>query len=239
MKNIEGNCALCGQLKKLSFEHVPPQSAFNDKPIFIQAYEHLLDQESNLYGKKMRSNRGFGGYTLCEDCNKSTGNWYARDFIDFAKQGMEAILSLEIPQYLIKGTYIIKPLNVLKQIITMFMSADKSGHLRSQKDLIDFVLNKEVIGLPKKYKIYLYYTLSSKKRMIGYTIIYDPKLEIQKWCEINFQPFGYLLAEESSAAHEHMSDISDFGNFNYDQKLSIELTTVYLNVESPEIGTYK
>ena len=63
MKNKEvqeGFCALCGKFKKLSFEHVPPQSAFNNKPIFFQTHKHLTDQSSYLYGKKIKSNKGFG-----------------------------------------------------------------------------------------------------------------------------------------------------------------------------------
>lgn len=114
-KIIEGNCALCGEFKKLSFEHVPPAAAFNNLPIFIQGHEHLADENSYLYGKKMKSNKGFGGYTLCEVCNNNTGSWYARDFVEFALQGMEIIKNTE-SQYKIKGTYTIKPLNVIKQI---------------------------------------------------------------------------------------------------------------------------
>ena len=155
-KIIEGNCALCSEFKKLSFEHVPPQSAFNDKLIFVQTHEHLIPQNSFLYGKKKRSNKGFGGYTLCEACNNNTGEWYARDFAEFAHQGMGIINSLDKPKYTIQGIYNIKPLNVIKQIMVMFMSADKSGHLKSQKDLVDFLLNKEVVGLPERYGVYLY-----------------------------------------------------------------------------------
>lgn len=237
--NIEGNCALCSKFKKLSFEHVPPQSAFNNRPVFIQTHKHLTDQNSYVYGKKMRSNRGMGGFTLCETCNNNTGDWYARDFADFAHQGMEIIKGLETPQYSIKGVYTIKPLNVIKQVLTMFMSVDKSGHLRTQKDLVEFILDKEAIGIPDKYKLYLYSTLSSKKRMMGFSVVYDPKLGIQKWSEINFQPFGYMLTEESEAAHKDMCDISNFGRKKYNEKVSIEITTAYLHIESPWIGIYK
>lgn len=236
-KNIEGHCALCGEFKKLSFEHLPPAGAFNNSPIFIQGHEHLTDESSYYFGKKMKSNKGFGGYTLCECCNNNTGDWYARDFVSFAHQGMEIIKNSEC-KYNIKGEYRIKPLNVIKQILTMFMSADKSGHLQSQKDLVKFLMNKRNIEMPEKYKVYLYSTLSPYKRMIGHTIVYDPILGIQKWSEINFQPFGYLLAEESQAAHEHMCDISSFGSIKYDKEISVEISTAYLKVESPLIGFY-
>jgi hypothetical protein len=235
----QGHCGLCGKFKNLSFEHVPPQSAFNNKPIFIQHHEHLFDTTSFLYGKKLRSNKGFGGYTLCETCNNNTGKWYAKDFGDFVHQGMAVIQSLKVPQYAITGEYHIKPLNVLKQILTMFMSADKLGHLKSQKELVHFILDKEKTQLPENFKVFLYSTMSSFKRLIGHSVVYDPKLGIQKWCEINFQPYGYLLAEESGPAHEHMCDISDFGKYGYDQKVSVAITTAYLGVATPFIGDYR
>ena len=187
----------------------------------------------------MRSNKGSGGYTLCEDCNNKTGVWYASDFADFVHQGMSIIRELKTPSRLIKGIYQIKPLNVLKQILTMFMSTDKSGYLRSKTDLIDFILHKEKTGLPTIYEVYLYSTLSTKYRMFGFSWIADEIMGWQKWSEINFKPFGYLLAEESGPAHEYMCNISKFGNFSYDERVFVELTTGYLHIDSEWIGTYK
>jgi hypothetical protein len=43
MKKQIGVCHLCGELKALTFEHIPPKAAYNDKPILIQKYEHLFD----------------------------------------------------------------------------------------------------------------------------------------------------------------------------------------------------
>ena len=152
---------------------------------------------------------------------------------------MSIIKAHDIIPYGIKGTYRIKPLNVIKQILTMFMSADKSSHLRSQQDLVNFILDKEQTGLPNRYKIFLYSTLSTTKRLIGYSISFDMKTQKpQKWSEINFQPFGYLLAEESDSAHEDMVDISQFGEARYDQVFTVDITTPYVRVESLWIGTY-
>lgn len=235
----EGNCALCGKFKILSFEHVPPQSAFNNVPVLIQTHEHLVEKTSYLFGKSMKNNKGSGDYTLCIDCNNNTGDWYARDFGDFAHQGMSVIKSRDTIQRTITGQYEIKPLNIIKQILTMFMSIDKTGHLRSQSDLIDFILKKESIGLPSRYKVFLYSTLSIKRRLIGYCIASTEEQGIQKWSEINFPPFGYFLAEDSFAANKHMLDISTFSTFSYNQKVLIRMSTPYLIVNSPWIGLYK
>jgi len=237
MKVIMGICAICGQHKKLSFEHVPPRSAFNDKPIFMQTTEHLWEENSRFFGKKIKSNKGFGSFTLCEQCNNDTGDWYAKDFGEFAHQGMHIIKEMRDVPY-VKGTYTIKPLNVFKQIITMFLSADKIGYLRSQKGLSEFILDKSSTDFPNDLKIFIYSNVSSTKRMIGYTIVWDQRLGVQKWAEVNFQPFGYLLAEDSSPAHENMVDVTEWHKIQYNKICKIEMTTAYLKVSSAVIGTY-
>jgi len=120
----------------------------------------------------------------------------------------------------------------------MFMSADKGKQLSSEKELVDFLLNKESCSLPPRFKVFLYTTLSKKKRMIGPCVVYDPELGIQRWSEINFQPFGYLLADESLSAHPDMVDISFFNNYRYNQKALISLKLPYLIIETFAIGTY-
>src|SRR5690606_24963605 len=83
MKYKKGNCHLCGEFKELTFEHIPPKSANNDRPILIKKHEHLFDKKSFVYGKSIRSNQGAGAYCFCESCNNNTGTWYGRDFSSF------------------------------------------------------------------------------------------------------------------------------------------------------------
>lgn len=238
MKDNFGSCALCGKYEKLSFEHIPPRSALNNKPINIHRFDNIYDSGSKFFGKHTTSHKGFGFYTLCEKCNNSTGAWYSPYFAEFVIQGMKIIQNQAKGSRFICGNYKIRPLNVLKQILTMFMSADHSGELLSQKELADFILNKEAIILPSRYKVYLYFTLSRLKRLLGYSYIQDPGEEIKKWSEINFQPFGYLLTDDSPPAHNEMLDISFFGKYGYCDEGAIELNVPYLPVNSSIIGTY-
>lgn len=236
-KEQEGKCAVCGEHGRLSFEHVPPHSAFNSDPIFIQKAEHLFQHGSHQFGKRSRSNRGFGRHTLCATCNNHTGDWYARDFSSFVKQAMIIIKEKKDTQ-IIEGRYCIKPLNVLKQITTMFMSANFGGHLQPDPELTQFVLKKSQRHLPKKYRIYLYSTLSKQKRMMGMQVIRLADGSINKWSEINFQPFGYLLTEDSSPPNDFMVDITHFSDFEYGQEMTCDISTAYLKVSSPYVGTY-
>jgi hypothetical protein len=77
MKKINiGYCRLCGEHSKLSFEHIPPGASGNNKPIFVQNHLNLLDQNSQFYNKRMKSNRGLG----------DTG--YVKNVINLLEDGM-------------------------------------------------------------------------------------------------------------------------------------------------------
>lgn len=196
-KIIIGQCSVCNKTGRLSFEHVPPSAAFNEKPILVQNHTHLFENESYLYNKSSRLNKGFGVYTLCESCNNNSGGWYSKDFADFAIQAMNQLKTYEGPHGLHSFNFKIKPLNVMKQIMMMFFSANKGLILGSDQGLVDFVMNKEKTGLSNKYRIYLYYTLSKYKRMNGNFTVRTQSGEIVNWSEINFQPFGYILTIDS------------------------------------------
>ena len=64
-KIVEGECSVCGNIGRLSFEHIPPRSAFNNKPIQIQNHINLFEKESFLFGKGTCLNKGLGAYSLC------------------------------------------------------------------------------------------------------------------------------------------------------------------------------
>jgi hypothetical protein len=239
-KKKKGICCICGEMKTLTFEHVPPKSAFNNKPIYVQKFSHLMDRTSYVYGKKMKNNKGNGDYTLCKSCNNNTGDWYARDFADFAIQGMQILKEEKSSGEMIKFKNLkIKPLNVFKEIIAMFLSADKTGYLRSIEGLTDFLLIKDNSEFPRSLKIFMYCTLSSYKRFLGYSIIGGyPNAEIKRLSEINFEPFGYILAEESTPPYPTMTDITNFIEYEYDEVTEIEIELPYLKVLTPIIGLY-
>jgi hypothetical protein len=74
--------------------------------------------------------------------------------------------------------------------------------------------------------------------MLGHCVVFEPHLGLRKWSEINFQPFGYFLTEESTPPNPYMCDISSFGDVPYAQIAKVKINTAYLIVNSPLIGTY-
>jgi hypothetical protein len=218
----KGNCHLCGEFKELSFEHIPPKAAFNDRPILIQKHEHLFDKKSYVYGKSIRSNNGSGAFCFCENCNKNTGTWYARDFSEFVAQAYnhfdmaERICSTNLIEFNFK------PLNVLKQILTMFIAIEHMGILKNDKELVNFILEKENNSLPDKYQIYLYNTISKHKRLYG----------------IQWNPFGYFLTVNSPPPIDTMTNITDFKKFKFNEQKKYIIPLFYLKTDNMNLGQY-
>ena len=233
----KGNCHLCGEFKELSFEHIPPKAAFNDRPILIQKHEHLFDKKSYVYGKSIRSNNGSGAYCFCENCNKSTGTWYARDFSEFVAQAYyhfdksERISSTNLIEFNFK------PLNVLKQILTMFIAIEHMGILKNDKELVNFILEKENNSLPDKYQIYLYNTISKHKRLYGIQWNnFNGRMNTHS--EITFNPFGYFLTVNSPPPIDTMTNITDFKKFQFNEQKKYIIPLFYLKTDNMNLGQY-
>jgi hypothetical protein len=62
-----------------------------------------------------------GYYTLCDKCNNDTGAWYGTQFVNWCYQGMDVLIRSNGKPTLIYLNYVF-PLQVLKQIVTMFFS---------------------------------------------------------------------------------------------------------------------
>jgi hypothetical protein len=87
----EGFCCICGVHGKLSFEHIPPEAAFNDRRVFEADINSLLNgkwsPEERIEEGKYKQ-RGAGRYSLCGKCNSDTGSWYGSAYVGVARQTM-------------------------------------------------------------------------------------------------------------------------------------------------------
>lgn len=87
-KSVDGVCKLCGKHKKLTFEHLPPEAAFNATSVREYSGDVIIDLMTGADGRmpwdfeglKWKQNqRGAGGYLLCDECNNNTGSWYMNE----------------------------------------------------------------------------------------------------------------------------------------------------------------
>jgi hypothetical protein len=140
-----GVCHLCGENGKLSFEHVPPEAPFNDQRVLETDIQRVIggDLIAELEKPKGKTNqRGAGNFTLCERCNNSTGGWYARSYVQFVKQ-LFPFCHMVPPGTTVVVECVIRPLDVLKQILVMFCSASPTGFTQKHPRLGRYLLNPQ------------------------------------------------------------------------------------------------
>lgn len=198
-----GECKLCGKTTNLTFEHVPPQKAFNFMTLKKFQGEEALKlmtgeddrlpwDSSRLCGKLVQG--GVGDYYLCTDCNNSTGSWYMSDYVELTKTLNQLIISGNLStgnasHFTLKE---IRPLRILKAIMTMF--CDINTNCFGDEQLRNFLLNKESQDLNlNKYSIYIYLVNSNMPRISSLTAMYDNIYGIKTLSEIAFYPLGFTL----------------------------------------------
>lgn len=143
-KKHPGFCALCGRyFDDLSFEHIPPKSAFNNNPAKGFSGDELIRNDSEpwitdgLQYENMQ--KGMGKYSLCNKCNNNTGSWYVSSYQKFALIFSDILVKSK--DQLNVGVRInnMYPLQIIKQVISMFCSINKDinfsshGGIQTQK----------------------------------------------------------------------------------------------------------
>jgi hypothetical protein len=244
VKPVFGTCHICGEHKKLSFEHVPPKAAFNRFPILRSSFEKIAMSENldELQGKVQQ--RGSGAYTLCEKCNSDTGAWYADAYARWAEQAMRLLMaargrpSLEYPFHL-------HPLRVLKQVVCMFFSVNNPLFQKANPNLVRFVLNRDSQQFPPGVRIYAFYTFSNRMRSSGASGMVrgmgSGNSVLHAFSEIAFAPFGFVMTlGDTSPPQPHFLDISSFAQFGYrDWRAGISIKLPVMPIYTAFPGDYR
>ena len=235
--NITGKCRLCGQIKSLSFEHVPPEKPFNSSSV------KMLDQNETVKliagddgrlpwdtdGLKGRiQQRGSGGYYLCKECNNNTGSWYMSEYVRFS-QAMgqvlyKAVTDKQSPCSCSLSLKPFYPLRVLKGIMTMF--CDINDECMGDNNLRNSLLNKESTDFDsKKYSLFLYLSKGPVWRIQGISALLSSTGSIIGLSEISTPPIGLLLITKNTKEEKiNGLSINEFANYKYDEKATADFS---------------
>lgn len=165
----EGICHICGELEKLTFEHVPPRSLGNDRPRNSYSVVEMLKQgraiedTEGIYAKIQQ--QGSGGHTLCQRCNSYLGSNYVPAYNQFIlntvgtfKQAAKELNDEN--NYIVVEMEKVDGLAVFKQILSMMCNLSQPGPLLECKD---FLLDKNSNAFnTDKYQVFMYAILDDK-----------------------------------------------------------------------------
>ena len=228
-----GSCCICGEHRKLTFEHIPPKSAFNTGGGRSATMRQLLAEEQGRNVRYSKNRKGFGRVSLCAPCNNNTGRWYGRAYTDWAYQGMRFINatgSLALPFHVFPG-------RIAKQILAMFASTNRHYFFEAHPGLRKYVLDPHSIGIPENLRLYVYLTTSNNyvSRTTGVVAaIYfgrDPRTSV--FSEIAFMPFGYILSIDSPPPAPNLFDITFFCQHRYN-----DYRDLHLPISSREVHSH-
>lgn len=238
-RSKNGVCCICGRCGPLSYEHVPPEQAFNDHGVLEADIERLIGSDFLEYldaptGRK--NQRGSGRHTLCGRCNNNTGSWYGPAYVEFAKQAM--FLSSSLPSGgRTNFAFHIQPLNFIKQVVACFCSACGPDFATLNPDLVRFVLNRTERQLPPEFRFYLSLwdrQESHSSRQSGISSRANTQTgEIDVLAEICFPPFNLIMSLSEKSPDKRLAEITFFKQFDYNS-----MNTIFLNLYSLPVVTW-
>jgi len=249
MATKKGKCHICGKFTDLTYEHVPPEKAFNAHKAFMHFGMDALGKNDEWpwdfnKSKGRQLQRGVGFYTLCGKCNNDTGGWYGRAFVDFIYNGylnLKEKRKVRSNEWLTLTFPDIYPLRVIKQVITMFFSINSVGLSTVHPDLQKFILDKKQKGLEiKNYGLYLYVLKGNISRYIGIAgMLNINNHENRLLSELSAPPFGYVLEINPKHGGEYC-DIAFFANqFDYNDRKTIRLDIPVYESNTPFPADYR
>jgi hypothetical protein len=212
-KKIIGKCKLCKEEKELSFEHIPPQSAFNKETRYynIKQNEYLQKAKEYTFGnlkpKSKKEQGGVGRYCFCEECNGFLGAKYVRTYKKFAHIAMSIIQSNDQKAKSFKFDISdINLLKFLKQVVSIFIATNSDVFTESYPELLDFVKDERLDKLPNRYRFYMYLNNEGQLRNghIHFTNLYGTV------CEFTYSPFGFVLSIDNPNRIMPLTEITSF-----------------------------
>jgi hypothetical protein len=234
-----GKCSLCGLEGDLTFEHVPPKKAFNDRRTISLPFDQAIRLGPDAPVKGRVQQGGVGGHTLCQSCNSDTGRWYAPSLIDWCYRGME-ILERSRGRAEIFHIRSCHPLRVIKEIVVMFCSVN-AEMTTAQPWIRRFLLNTHARDWDPEWRVFVYYNLEGKLRYAGGAGMINFKTGgMTVMSEINYPPFGYVLVMNGADAPDpRLTEITHFARYGYDEIAELMMPMSVLPTHLVYPGDYR
>jgi hypothetical protein len=238
----KGNCSLCGIFCDLTFEHVPPRSAFNKKTRYKAIpYEQVLKTDNILDAKfkgKIEQG-GLGHYSLCSNCNSFLGlkyvnaySAYSNSFIEFAKKEQFNYFEFTMHDF--------EAAKVLKQITSMFISLNNWQFSEANPEMREYVLNPENQDLPNKFRIFSYLKTEGDLRNSRISAIGDLKTsKTIVGTEIAFPPLGHLMTIDFEGTLPYHFELTNFKNYSINELVSVDFKIYRLPTYLPFLLDYR
>ena len=250
-----GICRLCNEERELTFEHVPPRSAFNNDRVQLQVLG-LVEGEGIVERPGAFQQRGAGDYYLCAECNNLLGRLYVpayQQFVGLCARGLfEAGASADLNENNGDNTFhlwmeggedplVLYPARIVKQALAMLLCVAAPGFAAERPDLRGLISDRDAVGLPEDMRVGFCFFLGNQTRSGGPwgQLNTDDGTSLVA-VEMAFPPMAWLLALSGTELPTQLADATDWASFPYDYEytaLEIDTLVGFANTQLP--GDYR
>jgi hypothetical protein len=219
---MDGNCSICNGFGKLSKEHLPPQSAFNNFRIAIDQINLSATLQKGTPSWKTGKTYQAGHHqcVLCEKCNNDTGGWYGAAYAEFVKQlapfafigNTHAVITSTLGE--------IYPLRVAKQALATLCGSCGPGLAEKNPVFRQLLLDPHARGSIRPWGLYCYLRNDQGMRCSGLTAKIDHNNGNRSTliAEFSWWPVGWILAQGEPKGGLQAERVDHwFAQYEYDE----------------------
>lgn len=244
-----GLCRICGATATLTFEHIPPASAGNDRRARSSPSLALLTSDRPLHFPDSGwtpSQRGVGGYVLCKPCNDFVGRHYIPEYGQLATALREQVdgafaalghavgrLDLNLAGWALG--------DVARAGLVTVMDLAVHDRLLLRYPELTNVLRQPGTPLPSTLRLGLTLVLGTRARLSGPVCMADPDGCVV-FSEAALAPFSWTLSflEPGLRSLAHTADVSGWLRHGLNHRPArAELDLPVGAVQSPTPGDYR
>lgn len=236
-RHVIGTCRVCGWYGRLTFEHVPPQCAFNSSPARTYTLDQWMLFERGEQARWENDQRGSGYFALCDTCNNERGGeWYVPEFKEWAYLGADIVNGIrEHPQredveavnLKVSRSYSVR---FVKQVVLMMLAINTAEFGADNERLRRFVVERDAVGLPDRYRMFLGVFDEPLARHAGlYFPVHVDETGITGFgaTDILYPPFSYTLTIDEPSSNERAGEITHLASLGYKHQVDVELRLPY------------
>lgn len=237
-----GKCNICQNQSQLSREHVPPKCSLNK--MNFKLYEVVdvmtnpkLPWENPQYNNQRIKQGGMSYYSICKECNEKTGKFYSTNYKHFITICAQTLYDLnpEPNTQVCLNKSKIKPLNIFKQIISMFNTLNPGLFLKHGVNIKEFLLNVNYKEFCNDINFHIFLTkdfsqqsIQAQHRKTVGTVILS---------EMVHYPLGVIMCLDKRIDSEYC--INDFLNYAYDEEIEIDIVLNFRERKLPIVADFR
>ena len=236
-KPLVGKCRLCGEMRRLTKEHIPPASADNRGRLLEHSLEEWFRRtDEEIPGGRLRQG-GMWGYTLCARCNNLTGTRYVPEYGRWVASAIHALARASVNvrevdrmaspvrgELGLGGQPSPRPGAFVREVLAMMCSLSGPYDLAGRYPVIRrIVLEGASEGLPEGMSLGLSLVLPTQTRLVGPTAVVDTASLSWEWVlEMAHPPLALLMVIATSRPRRHLFDLSRFTLAPPDEEIPVE-----------------